>query len=92
MADEQDAAPTQVGQYVVPEHYVMFGFGPDGRFFIDCSDNEAMVRQLLGFGIFEADRFLVARRMKSMIDKAQETAILESMAKDTIRKIDGKKR
>lgn len=91
MSDERDdAAPTREGQAVTPQSYVCFGFGPDGNFFLDVQppDNELLARATAQMGGHELDRYFVNLRMKAMLDKAQQTAVLNGMMGDERKKID----
>ena len=88
MSDEQDAPPTRAGSAVTPKVYVCFGIGPDGNFFIDCPDDEMVARGLVQFGTFEMDRYYTNKRMKAMLGKAQENAMLDGMMGREKKKID----
>jgi hypothetical protein len=90
MKDQDDAPPTRTGQAVTPEpgKYIAGGLGPDGAFFLDCPEDEMVGRGLMNFLMHELDRYYVNKRMKAMLDKAQQEQVLNGMMRGEKKKID----
>ncbi len=90
MSDEQDAPPTRVGQAVTPKAgmVVSGGIGPDGQFFMELPDDEMVGRGLIQLMMFELDRHYSNRRMAAMLEKAQETRVLDGMMGHEKKRID----
>jgi hypothetical protein len=59
-----DASPTQVGQEVQAEEFIVFGIAPDGRFFIDMApdDSEERAWHLITLGLQAVEQYYGKKR------------------------------
>jgi hypothetical protein len=59
-----DAPPTQVGQEVESEEFIVFGIGPDGKFFINMApdDNEERAWNLITLGLQAVEQYYGKKR------------------------------
>lgn len=92
MSDHQDAAPSQPGEKVTPEHVVAFFLMPDGSFGMDCTNDEQIGRYLVSHGFFELDRYYQKKRMEQAFEKIRDEVVVNQMLGEDAAKITRKLR